>query len=164
MVHLATCLHYNLSPLALTKASAILVRMVFMVSSFSPSGLSSSCDSDVTSIELLIMQLTVTNKIMQCYTSKNNVLLSTSTETRDAFQNTPFLLQDSKRALNDISKGWMLEIEHLVLPLWRTPRTMVKFWNMICGSFERGKVSCSVWVTRIHKIIFPYKRMIIKTK
>ena len=96
------------------------------------------------------MQLTVTNKIMQCHTSKNNVLLGTCTATRDAFQNTPLLLQDSKRPLNDISNGWMQEIEHLILPLRRTPRTMAKFWNMVCASFERGKISYSVWVTRIH--------------
>jgi hypothetical protein len=40
-------LQHNYLPLALLKASAILLRMVFMVFSFSPSGLSSLCACDV---------------------------------------------------------------------------------------------------------------------
>ena len=40
-------LQHNYLPLALLKASAILLRMVFMVFSFSPSRLSSSCACDV---------------------------------------------------------------------------------------------------------------------
>ena len=87
MVHMATCLHPNLSPsrtkqiigypiangihgiLVLTIWTSIfflfrcLFQQVVLIS--------------ITSIKLLIMQLIVTNKIMQCNTSKNNVLLST---------------------------------------------------------------------------------------
>jgi Na+(H+)/acetate symporter ActP len=40
-------LQHNYLPLALLKASAILLRMVFMVFSFSPSGLLSPCACDV---------------------------------------------------------------------------------------------------------------------
>ena len=94
---------------------------------------------------------------MQCHASKNNMLLSTSGETWHVLQNTPLLLQHSESPLNDISKGWMQKIENLVLPLRRTPRTKPEFWYVVCASFERGKISYSVWITRVHKIIFSYK-------
>jgi hypothetical protein len=51
----------------------------------------------------------------------------------------------------------MQEIEHLVLPLRWTPKTKPKFWNMVCASFERGKISYSVQITRVHEIIFSGK-------
>jgi len=103
------------------------------------------------------MQIALTNKIMQCHASKNNMLLSTSGETWHVLQNTSLLLQHSESPLNDISKGWMQKIENLILPFRRTPRTKPEFWYVVCASFERGKISYSVWITRVHKIIFSYK-------
>jgi hypothetical protein len=55
----------------------------------------------------------------------------------------------------------MQKIEHLVLPLRRTPRTKPEFWYMVCASFERGKISYSVWISK--KIIVSYKTKSAKT-
>jgi hypothetical protein len=58
-----------------------------------------------TSLELLITQFAITEKIVQCKTSCNDMLLITRRETWHALQNTPLLLQHSKRSFNDITKG-----------------------------------------------------------
>jgi len=116
----------------------------------------------ITSLKLLITQIAVTDKIMQSKTSRNNMFLSTKMETCLALQNTPLLLQDSKRPFNDITKGRMQEIEHLIFSL-RRPWPIPKFRYMVGASFERCKIPDSVWITWIHEIIFYYQTKLVST-
>jgi hypothetical protein len=53
-------------------------------------------------------------------------------------------------------EGMKAKNEYLVLFL-RRACTMSKFGYMICASFVRCKIPYSVWITRIHEIIFSYK-------
>jgi hypothetical protein len=116
----------------------------------------------ITSLELLITQNVITDKNMQCQISNNDMLLSTSWETWYAHQNTPLLLLYSKSPLNDTSKGnarnWT---PHISLG-WS--RTMMKFWYMVCASFERGMIPYSVWITRVHKIIGALHLLVAPTR
>jgi hypothetical protein len=52
----------------------------------------------------------------------------------------------------------MQKIEHLILYLRRAYKMLkIKFGYMICASIIRCKILYSVWITRIHKIIYSYK-------
>jgi hypothetical protein len=102
-----------------------------------------------------ITQPALTNEIVQCKTSHNDLCLSL--ETRHGFQYAPFILEDPKCSLNYIVEGGMQKFEYLMLPLRWTPTTMMKFWYMVCSPLKRCKVSNSVWITRIHKVVFILK-------